>query len=737
MTERTVGTGLQNASNEAGDSLLLSVVVPTRNEAANLQPLLEAIAGSLHEIAYEVIVVDDSTDDTPEVARALASQGYPVRLIARPPSRRNGLSGAVVEGIEAAEGDWVCVMDADLQHPPATIRRLLDQATRSGANLVVASRRADWLGPLGLSRIRSLTSQSLTVLARMLFPRVLKNVSDPLTGFFLVRRERVNTSILQPQGFKILLEILVRHPELHVSEITFDFAPRHQGQSKADLNEGLRFFRHAIRLRTTVNQHLVRFVLLVVGAIALNLALLAALVQWADWALLPAASLAGGITVLAVLAGERWVFSDRPQSLRRPLTTLILGLLFLVLIYLPVTFLLSRVGVPYLLASTGAMTAAGFGYYLLSESWIWTRGLMMQPRDNVYYDLHGILLVASQVPMDELDWFQVSQPNRQPDLLIRVDRHGTPNRVEGGISYDERLSRFGFGLTVVPGDYTEIVVSPLLQSSPAFLFTNVVEPVLHWQLVTRDYALVQAGGIASASSSPASAMLVSGPSDMGFGLSRICLSHGMRFMGDDRLILARDGRLFAYPKPVTVNQDLLQQASAATRAVAPLSVQRVLYSPAVRRLGLWFGERRLPVATLNTNLQRLVPQPKYQMQELAPNIQLTATANATGLLLIQQEEGADEPMTQDEVISHLTANPSGPDAFQPRPLLQKELGRWRGEDWRVRERSIISDALRSVKFVNLHHVGANWWQPAATVLSGTAPSEAQSPGISSISVQSA
>lgn len=703
---------------QSAERPVISVVVPTRNEADNLAPLAEAVDATLRDLPYEIVVVDDSTDDTPQVAEALASTGYPIRLIARPESRRNGLSGAVVEGFEEAEAEWVCVMDADLQHPPATIRRLLDQANRTGADLVVASRRADWLGPMGLSRARSFTSQSLTALARMLFPRVLKNVSDPLTGFFLVRRDRVDTAILQPEGFKILLEILVRHPELHVSEITFDFAPRHQGQSKADLNEGLRFFRHAIRLRTTVNQHLVRFVVLVLAALGLNLALLAGLVAGARWALLPATLTAGGLTLLATIVGERWVFSDQPRALRRrPSTTLLLGAAFLFLVYLPVTLLLARVGVPYLLASTTALAAAGFGYYLLSESWIWTRGLMMQSRESVYYDLHGILLIASQVPLDDLAWFRVDEAERPPDLMLRVDRHGTPSRVEGGISYDEQLGRFGFGLTVVPGEYTEIVVSPLLENSPSFLFTNVVEPVLRWQLISRDVALVKAGALAEPEMTRPQGSMIAGRTSMGYGLSVLCQREGLAFMADDKVILSRDGKLFAYPKPVTVNQDMLEGASAATRAVAPLGVQRILYSSPVRRLGLWLGERRLPVATLNTNLQRIVPQPKYQLRQLAPTISLIATADATRLTFLTEGPEGAVVLGAAEAAARLTASPAERPAFQPRPLLEHELATWRDTDWLASEQAIVCEALQSCEIVEWRQPGEVWWEGGAPPLS--------------------
>jgi len=131
-----------------------------------------------------------------------------------------------------------------LQHPPELVPALLTRVQEAQADIVVGSRKADIFGPLGLSRKRAMTSQLLTLLARAWFPRLLKNVSDPLTGLFLVRRAALNMIVLRPDGFKILLEILIRCPGLRVSEIQFDFAHRHEGESKADFQEGMRFFRH-------------------------------------------------------------------------------------------------------------------------------------------------------------------------------------------------------------------------------------------------------------------------------------------------------------------------------------------------------------------------------------------------------------------------------------------------------------------------------------------------------------
>ncbi len=109
--------------NEAGTSIRqITIIVPTRNEAENIAPLLERLRKATQDLRVEILFVDDSTDDTPRRITNLAAKlPLEIQLIARPPEKRNGLSGAVVEGLRAARGDWVCVMDADLQHPPETI----------------------------------------------------------------------------------------------------------------------------------------------------------------------------------------------------------------------------------------------------------------------------------------------------------------------------------------------------------------------------------------------------------------------------------------------------------------------------------------------------------------------------------------------------------------------------------------------------------------------------------------
>lgn len=230
----------------------LTIVVPTFDERDNIGPLLHRLSTALLGEQVEVLFVDDSRDDTPDVIRAAAATcPLPVRLLHRPPGQRvGGLSGAVVAGLRAAGTPWVMVMDGDLQHPPETVPELVAAIRAGDCDLVAASRYADGGSSGGLAGgRRRLVSRLCGAAARGLFPRRMSGCTDPMTGFFAVRRDAVDPDRLRPDGFKILLEILVRSGRLRVREVPFTFARRSAGASKADLGQGLAYLRHLARLR--------------------------------------------------------------------------------------------------------------------------------------------------------------------------------------------------------------------------------------------------------------------------------------------------------------------------------------------------------------------------------------------------------------------------------------------------------------------------------------------------------
>lgn len=214
-------------------SAALSVVIPTYNERANIPEILRRLDAALRGIAWEAIIVDDdSPDGTSRLAKEIARTDPRVRCIRR--VRRRGLAGACIEGALSSAAPVVAVIDADLQHDETALPRMLD-AIRAGADLAVGSRYVVGGSSLeGLSPVRKWGSGLATALARRLLGVTL---SDPMSGFFMIRRERFETVAprLASDGFKILLDIVASSPEpLRTVEIPYDFRERFAGESKLD-----------------------------------------------------------------------------------------------------------------------------------------------------------------------------------------------------------------------------------------------------------------------------------------------------------------------------------------------------------------------------------------------------------------------------------------------------------------------------------------------------------------------
>jgi len=239
---------------DATRSCTLSVVVPTRNEALNVGPLTTRLQAALSGTpgGWELIFVDDSDDNTPEVVGRLADGlgvAGPVRLLHRPRGARSGgLGGAVRDGFAVARGHAVAVMDADLQHPPEVLPALVAPFLSGEADLVAGSRYG-WAGAdAGLSsHWRHLVSGGCRWLVHLSVPSS-RPLQDPLSGLFALRRSLLNGVELRPAGYKILLEVAVRARPAKVGNVGFNFGPRHAGRSKATLREGLVFLRHLARL---------------------------------------------------------------------------------------------------------------------------------------------------------------------------------------------------------------------------------------------------------------------------------------------------------------------------------------------------------------------------------------------------------------------------------------------------------------------------------------------------------
>jgi dolichol-phosphate mannosyltransferase len=210
-----------------------ALIIPTLNEGDNIGPLLDSVQRALASASNPctIIVVDDgSTDHTQAVVRARARSDSQIRLLVREGQR--GLAGAVLYGWEHSGADLLGVMDADLQHPPALLPSMLD-TIHDGADIVIASRYAKGKGVRGWNPVRAMISQISTFATRPLLRRELR-VTDPMSGFFIVRRSCIQGLTFQTKGFKLLLEILVRGQIRDAREVAYQFGLRQAGKSKAN-----------------------------------------------------------------------------------------------------------------------------------------------------------------------------------------------------------------------------------------------------------------------------------------------------------------------------------------------------------------------------------------------------------------------------------------------------------------------------------------------------------------------
>ena len=311
---------------EAAPSALLlkfSLIIPTYNEGQNISRIVQQLTTLLDQAipnAYELIVVDDdSPDRTWELAQQLSAQ-YPELRVMRRQSER-GLSTAVIRGWQVARGEILGVIDGDLQHPPEVLLQLL-QAIQ-GADLAVASRHIEGGGVSEWSPARRFLSRGAQVVGLLILPNVVGRVSDPMSGYFLVRRSAIAGYELNPLGYKILLEVLGRGQIRQVAEVGYVFQERKQGESKVTWRQYLDYLLHLAKLRSRGRitalrqkyqlQRFLRFGLVGLSGVFIDMAVF--------YLLSDPTTLAWGLTRSKILASEvavvnnflwndRWTFGD-------------------------------------------------------------------------------------------------------------------------------------------------------------------------------------------------------------------------------------------------------------------------------------------------------------------------------------------------------------------------------------------------------------------------------------------
>lgn len=203
---------------------MISIVVPTYNEATSVPLLAERLAAALGGRDWELVIVDDgSPDGTADLAQALAPR-IPVRVVRR--AGKSGLASAVMAGFREARGDLLVVMDADLSHPAEVVPALVD-AVVGGADLAVGSRYVKGGGTVDWPLRRRIVSRVACLLGNALVP-----VRDATSGFFALRRSAIEGVRLNAIGFKIGFEVIARGRYAKIVEVPYTFRDREHGASK-------------------------------------------------------------------------------------------------------------------------------------------------------------------------------------------------------------------------------------------------------------------------------------------------------------------------------------------------------------------------------------------------------------------------------------------------------------------------------------------------------------------------
>jgi glycosyltransferase involved in cell wall biosynthesis len=702
----------------------VSIVVPTRNEAGNVSRLVSLLGDAMPEQGFELIFVDDSDDGTDAVVEAeiAARPHQSIHLIHRTgEDRAGGLGSAVVAGMRIAHAKWLCVMDADLQHPPDLVPELLARAAGGDVDIVIASRFCDSGTADEFGRARRILSRGSTLVAEGLFGRQLRDVSDPMSGFFMVRRAAIEIGDLRPHGFKILLEILVRSHGLRVAEVPFSFGVRYSGDSKASAAEGARYLRHIWRLRfKDVSTRFGRFGIVGLSGLVVNTLLLALLTNvLGTWYVAGAILATQGSSLWNFALTDRWVFrsGDRRMSGPRRLASFLAMNNAALLLRIPILLVLvSGVGVDHLagnVVSLLVLTVARFG---IADSWIWAPA---GPIPTFNYDIHGIVTVASEGRLPELERFRVDADLPDPTIRVRIGRiagRGTgATELESGdtrVHFVERFGNLGFGAQIDLGERVEVLATPLLRRSPHVLYTNIVEPVLRWAFVERGHALVHAACMAHGDD----AFLITARTDTGKTTTALKTLDNLpyAFMSDDLTLLCPDGRALTYPKPLTISRHTLsavKRPRLTRKQRMGLVIQSRLHSKSGRLFGLIIARTGLPAATINALVQMIVPPPKFHVDSLVPGVEVASEANVAALVVIQREgiEGS-EALERAEALDILLANCEDAYGFPPYPVIESWLHSRDGNDLKAIERSIITRALSDAPGTLLRSFDRNWYE---------------------------
>jgi dolichol-phosphate mannosyltransferase len=423
---------------------------------------------------------------------------------------------------------------------------------------------------------------------------------------------------------------------------------------------------------------------------------------------------------------ERWAFSGRrPGTSVAQRFTAFLALNNATLVArLPLLWLFTEiVGLHYLWSNAVTLGIVFLVRFAVADGWIWSSEPAPgeKERSNFRsrthaYSVAGLLRIESDVPLRELAYFRTDEPGN-PDLVVRVGRVGAlPIRrtrfVNSGASlqYLEQLGAASANFRITMGSPIEVRVAPLLAGSPHVLYTNVIEALLRFLLVSKNHVLLHSACMMV----NGHAVLLSAQTDTGKTSTVIQLvrDRNYHFLSDDMTIIAPDGVAIHYPKPMTMSYHTMSVMAGHRlpfKQRAALAVQSRLHSKSGRTVGRRLGTLNLPIMSVNSVVQWLVPPPKYHIASLL-NCDLAERAPIGHVFIMERGEPIQQRLTPSKAIPTLIENTDDAYGFPPFATFAPHL-RIGDDDYealRRKEEALLRRAVSGAAIWRVRVPGHEW-----------------------------
>ncbi len=424
---------------------------------------------------------------------------------------------------------------------------------------------------------------------------------------------------------------------------------------------------------------------------------------------------------------EAWVFRHRESRHRLLVRYVVFYALntATLLVRVPVVFLLTEnLGLHYLLSNLFAIGLTFGIRYLVADNWIWAgrdRREQVAVDGRYHYDIHGILRVRSGVHLPELASFNVDRAFK-PDLDVRRVRlggslrRGTATWRDGNIvHYREHLGGVtaAFDVLFPAGDEPGPVVlraNWLLTWSHHVLYTNMVEPLLRFLLVSRGHALLHCAAV----DAERGAIVMSAQTDTGktSTVLRLLMRRSWGFLSDDMAIVDPDGTIRSFPKPMTLSSHTMNAVNDRRLPVADrfmLALRSRVHSKKGRSIGHRLGQTNVPIVTINALVQLLVPPPKYHVTSLV-DCEMSDAAPLDSVILMERGEPIREEVGVPATLDALIENTDDAYTFPPFASFAPEIvvGGLDYQALRAREREILERAIANAWRIRLRVSGHGW-----------------------------